>query len=485
ANVTRTTNRISSTRQVPEYEVKKGSGNEHKPTYLLSQQAPPAEAVVTKVEGDLVEVWLGGIEPHFFDAFNQDAVFLLLDRTGKNLGLVQLKSRDSNNGLIGRAEVIEIKQAEALKPGLLLQEQARAIPGDLTLRIGLDESLGNASSRASIQALPSRLEPTPLGETEVHYILGRITPPRYQELQEQQTTENIPQVGSLGLYTPGLDLIPGSFGMPQETVIDAIERLQAKFRSLLAARVIKLALNANSSRLNVSAAMNILEPQTRKVLEVAATAFTVRGGDPKGVARSDRTISKVPNSSPSSTSTQAVVIKDGIATIPLGKRLQFELKNAEDYDLYLTVIVVSPEGDMILLFPNSWTADDNAALVEAGQTRFIPDPSKGDQFKITVGKPLGMVEVLIIASATPLSNALKALQSIATEPGQRGKPLLLAEESIAVIDNLLGDFDQGTRGSRPNLELLPRTPKIQFAPNVRAVNTTQLAAMSITYRAKG
>lgn len=42
----------------------------------------------------------------------------------------------------------------------------------------------------------------------------------------------------------------------------------------------------------------------------------------------------------------------------------------------------------------------------------------------------------------------------------------------------------GTRGSRrPNLEPLPRTPKIEFAPNVRAVNTAQLAAMSITYRA--
>jgi len=57
---------------------------------------------------------------------------------------------------------------------------------------------------------------------------------------------------------------------------------------------------------------------------------------------------------------------------------------------------------------------------------------------------------------------------------------------MAVIDSLLGDFDQGTRNSRlTDVGFLPRTPKIEFAPNVRAVNTAQLAAMSITYKAVG
>ncbi|NES24591.1 MAG: hypothetical protein F6K41_38205, partial [Symploca sp. SIO3E6] len=57
---------------------------------------------------------------------------------------------------------------------------------------------------------------------------------------------------------------------------------------------------------------------------------------------------------------------------------------------------------------------------------------------------------------------------------------------LYLIDSLIGDFDQGTRNSRlANVGLLPRTPKIEFAPNVRAVNTAQLAAMSITYRAVG
>ncbi|MGB7444535.1 MAG: caspase family protein, partial [Coleofasciculaceae cyanobacterium] len=89
ANVSRSTTRISSTRQIPELEAKRGTGNESKLTYFLDQQTPPAEAVISKVEGDTVEFWLGGIEPQAMAAFNKSAVFLLLDEQGQNLGVVK------------------------------------------------------------------------------------------------------------------------------------------------------------------------------------------------------------------------------------------------------------------------------------------------------------------------------------------------------------------------------------------------------------
>ena len=146
ANVSRSTTKISSTRQVPEFEAK--AGNERQPMYFLQKQALPAEAVVTKIEGEQVEFWLGGIEPRSIAAFNKDAVFLLLDEQGQNLGVVQLQSRDSENGLIGRGKLVETRQSNLLKPGLLLQEQARAIPEDLSLRVGLDESLVSGGTRS-------------------------------------------------------------------------------------------------------------------------------------------------------------------------------------------------------------------------------------------------------------------------------------------------------------------------------------------------
>lgn len=457
ANVARSTTRISSTRQIPEFEVKKGSNNDKKPVYFITHKLPSAEAVVTKVAGKSVELWLGGIDCKSMAAFNKDAVFFMVDNQGKNLGTVRLDSRNPNNGLIGQGTIVETAQSNAIKPGLILQEQARAIPNNLTLRIGLDDSLG-ADKQAAFQALSNlnRIEPLALGNTEVQYILGRMTEANYRELQQGKVAD-IPPVGSLGLYAPGLDLIPGSFGAANENVTSAINRLKAKFRSLLAARLVKLTLNADSSKLKVSTVMRLLNAESGQPIDVAASAFTVRGST---INSTQFPANIKPNSGE-------------IPKLPLGTRVQFLFENKEDKDLYVNLLVITPEGEMVVLFPNSWAATSDAALIKAGETRQIPEVGK-DPFKITVGKPLGNVEVLVIASATPLREALKKLQSIAVSRGQRGGPLSLDSDAVSVIDDLLGDFDSGTRGSR--------SLYASFDSTVRSIDTAQLAAMSITFR---
>lgn len=460
SNVSRTTTTISSTRQIPEFEVKKDSGNERKPTYLLTKQTPPAEAVITKVEGDNVEFWLGGLESQSFAAFEKGAGFLLLDARGKNLGFVRQEYRD---GLIGRGKVLEFKQKNALKPGLFLQEQIRAIPGDFNLRIGLDESLSQTRgiSRGIIVSRV-QLQPSLIEKKPVDYLLGRITQRKFQELQ-QRKTEEIPPIGSLGLYTPGLDLIPGSFGAPGESITNALERLKGKFRALLAARLVKLTLNADSSRLKVRGLMRIVDVEGKQI-DVAAQAFTVRG----------RTLDKT-QQAPEVISTGKIEFSGGIPKLPLETRVQFQIVNQENRDLYITVLVISSEGQMAVLFPNTWTATVDAALVKAGETRRIPDGENGDNFAIRVLKPLGMGEVLIIASATPIRKALQGLQKIAEARGQVRGPISLDDEATDVIDTLLGEIDRGSRNLGVQQESTVRTANI--------VNTSQLAAMSITYRA--
>lgn len=462
ANVARSTTRISSTRQIPEFEVKKDSNNDRKPAYFLTHQLPSAEAVITKVTGQSVELWLGGIESQSIAAFDKNALFSVIDNQGQNLGTVRLDSRNPNNGLIAQGTLVDTSQTNQIKPGLILQEQARAIPNNLTLKIGLDDSLGAETSTAS-QALSrlNRIEPTGLGQTEVQYILGRMTEANYQELQSRKVTE-IPPINSLGLYAPGLDLIPSSFGATNETVTAAIERLNPKFRSLLAARLVKLTLNADSSKLKVSALMKILDSQTGQPINVAASAFTVRGG----------TTHTTPL--PATIPANSQEIAEKIPQLPLGTPVQFLVENQEITDLYVSLLVITPEGDMIVLFPNSWAATTEAALIKPGETRQIPEVGK-DPFKITVNKPLGMVEVLVIASLNPLRDALKKLQSIATSRGQRGGLLPLESDATAVIEDLLSDFDRGTRGGR--------SLSVSFDSTVRAIDTAQLAALSITFRA--
>jgi Caspase domain/Domain of unknown function (DUF4384) len=462
ANVARSTTRISTTRQIPEFEVKQDSNNDKKTAYFTKHQLPSAEAVITKLSGKSVELWLGGIESQSLPAFNKNALFSILDNQGKNVGTVRLESRNPQNGLIAQGTLAETSQPNAIKPGLILQEQARAIPNDFKLRIGLDESLGTDKLTASQElARLNRIEAMSVGQTEVQYILGRMTEANYQELQQRKFAD-IPPIGSLGLYAPGLDLIPGSFGTAKETVTAAINRLKAKFRSLLAARLVKLTLNADSSKLKVSALMKLLDSQSGKPLDVAASAFTVRGS----TASSSQL--------PANIKPNLIEIAGGIPQLPLGTRVQFLVENKESKDLYVSLLVITPEGEMIVLFPNTWAATTDAALIKAGETRQIPEAGK-DPFKITVGKPLGTVEVLIIASANPLREALKKLQAIAESRGQRGGPLPLESDATGVIDDLLGDFSRGTREDR--------SLYASVDPTVRSVDTAQLAALSITFRA--
>ena len=451
ANVARSTTKISGTRQIPEYEA--AGTKDREPTYFSSKTTPPAEAVITEVNGDLVKLWLGGINPQAFAAFNRGAVLSAVNPEGQNKGLVQLESRD---GITGFGKVLQSEVPQDIQNAKLLQEKARAVPKDLSLQIGLDGETLNSQEISTILGLKiERLQwIDTLGVVEVHYIFGRMTEFIREEMI-RSGAEDIPALNTLGLYGQGLDVIPGSFGQLGETVPEALERLQSKFRSLLAARVVKVSLNADSSRLQVFAGMRVQDK------ELVATAFTARGGLEK--------VEDVPLGNVGD-----IKIEGGVPLIPVGNKVELTVENREDQDLYVTVLVIDPEGGIVVIYPNSWTASSSDTLVKAGTTRRIPDRNRGDSFSLLVGKPLGTVEVLIVSSFSPLTNALKSLQSIADSKKQRGGPIELGSDSVGAIDGLLGDFNEGAANAR--------SISIQQDPDVRAIDTSLLAAMSITFK---
>ncbi|MEB3828774.1 caspase family protein [Phormidium sp. CCY1219] len=476
ANVARSTTRLSSTQQIPEMEVKPGSNHGDRPSYFLEAQSLPAEAVINSVEGDdRFQLWLGGIDPHSFAAFDRTAVFAVAEGSGE----VQIESRQ---GLFARAKAIA--PSPNLQPGTLLQEKIRAIPANLTLKIGLDESLGEdrETAKAAIAQL-DRIEPLALGQTQVHYIFGRMTEALQAQLQQSGVAE-IPPVGSVGLYGAGLDAIPGSFGEAGEPVAEACDRLKAKFRALLAARIVKLTLNAESSRLNVSAALKVVQgTQT----EFAATAFTPRSL--RNLSQSEKTAANPPSGT--------IATVAGIPQLPIGTQVQCEIANGENRDLYVTLLVVTTTGELVVVFPNSWTAGIDAAIVKAGETRTIPDRDR-DAFQLTVGGPGGSAEVLAIATLAPLRDSLQQLQAIAAARGTREGALVLEEESVNAVDGLLTDLDRAVRSTRnleeesvnavdgllTDLDLAVRSTRnliASFDPRSRVAGTEQLASLSITY----
>ncbi len=447
--------------QEPEFESNLSKENANASIYFTRPQALPAEAVVTKVNGKSVELWLGGLDSQTLEAFNKDAIFTVLDAQGGDRGLVKLESRQ---GLVGRGKLVNTaRQGGQLQPGTLLQERIRGIPRDLTLKIGLDDtSLDHNTILQVKQALQAnkRIETLALGTVEVQYIFGGMTEAKYQELQKNKVT-NLPVVGSFGLFLPTLDqIIPSSFGNTGETVSAAVNRLLPKFKLLLAARIVKQMLgNTNTSRINVKATMSIAGDK-----EIVSETFPIRGVKKDSVG-ANQPGSVKPVNSPDS----------GVRKLSVFPQIAFQVQNNEPRPLYVSILVIDSQGEMTVIFPNDWSASENAALIEAGQRQEIPEIGK-DSFKLTIGEPRGISQALIIASTTPLRNSLKALKEIAKSRGlaNRRSPVPVADDILDVTNSLLDDLDRGTRGSN-NIE------GVELPAGVHGVDVKKLAAMAIAF----
>ncbi|MEH2077604.1 MAG: caspase family protein [Nostoc sp.] len=446
--------------QDPELETNFSKENTNAPIYFSRFSSLPAEAVVTQVNGDQVKLWLGGIDSQSLEAFKKDMILTVLDPQGGERGLVKLGDRQ---GLIASGKLLSNTRAQLqIQPGTLLQERIRSIPSDLTLKIGLDNSLDRNTSQQAAQALRSinRIEPKPLGTLEVQYIFGRITEAKHQELQKQRIG-NLPSLGSFGLFLPSQDqIVPTSFGSSTEAVSEAVKRLQPKLKSLLAARIVKQILgNTNTSQIAVTASMNIAGNN-----ELLGETFTIRGAVKKEAGETKKPAP-----------VQVIKSSDsGVAKLPIGTTINFQIQNNESSPLYVSILVIDAQGEMTVIFPNDWSASEDAALVEAKQKRVIPQADDG--FKLTIGDPLGLSEALIVASTTPLRTSLKALQTIAKARGleNRNAPVALPDEVLDVTNSLLFDLDAGTRGGI-------KVEGIALPDGVRGIDTKKLAAMAIAF----
>ncbi|MBE9001076.1 caspase family protein [Nostoc sp. LEGE 12447] len=431
--------------QNPAIEVNSGSTDNQLPMYFLPMQKPAADAVITEVKGNAVKILLTGAEPQVLVALGKGATFTVVNERGQTQGTVEIQSRDR---LVATGS-LKNNSGVKITPGSVLQEKIRAIPTNLKLRIGLDKSLQQeeAVAEQALRSLP-RIEVVPLLEQEVHYILGRMLPANRQELEKRGIIADLPAINSVGLFSVAFDPIPGSFADADESVQDAINQLQTKFKLLLAARLIKLALNTTSSKLNVVGSLHLANNQA-----LLAESFTVRGG------RNQNLENRQPVRS----------INQSLAQIQIEQPVQISVENRERQDLYMAVLIFSPDGDIDILFPLG--DDKNAALINAGGTLQIPSTTQIQKgYKLAFTKPLGIAEVLIVSSSVPIQNALKPLQTLVAEKQnpQRSSDIV-AEKTDVAIASLLDDLAGGSRtAAKPTSE-------------IRQLDTQQMVALSITF----
>lgn len=394
--------------------------NGKQPIFFLNPVTPPAEAVVRTVTNGQIEFWLGGISSRSLEAAGAGAIFTLLDATGKPIGEVEQTDR---KGLVGYGKLRK-GELKAVQPGTLMWEQVRGIPADLKLQIGLDRSLDHdrAEATRALQTV-SRLEVVPVGQGKaIDYLFGRMTANTLKTLQSQKLTD-LPKVDSVGLFTPGLLPLTATFGDAGEALGDAVDRLRSRFKSLLAGRILQLSAgdSGRGDRLKVDATV------VAKGTGRAATATNYR--------------------------------------FKSKTEFQIRVKNNEDRDLYIAVLLISTSGNLTVLYP--YGDAEEAARVAKGTELLTPQENDGYQFTLTGD---GFLEVLTLASTQPLRDTLKAIQKIASDRGigaRTAVPLTRDGDSLDVVGALLGDLDRNTRDA-----------DVTISGNKRAVNASQLAAIS-------
>jgi len=424
--------------QEPIQEVQPGSNYDQEPVYFIDPPTPSAEAVVQKA-GREVEFWLGGVASQTLESFEEGALFNLIDNQGNVLGEVEQTAR---NGLKGYGK-LRGSPSGAIQSGTFMREQVRGVPSNLKLRLGLDSSLGNEvnSARSVLQSI-QRVEAKTVNQGGVtDYLLGKMNSDYLQQARSYGITDP-PAVGSIGLFSAGVEPIPDSFGEAGESAEAAIMRLRPRLKQLLAGRLLQQVVNGSSSNLKVE---NAIKP--------------VGGRGVTAVSRGAQ--EAAPNSLPSLTTVQQLAP---------GTELKVEVTNQENRNIYMSVLVIGSNGDLVVLYPAEWEAAEDATLIAPGQTLVVP---REGHVKFVVQGPSGFLELMVLASTKPLRDALKGLQTIAQERGVRsGVPMVLGEnedETVEVMGALLGDLDQITRETRGARNTTTQT---------RGVDTTQLAVIS-------
>lgn len=409
-------------------------------------------------------MWLGGIDTRTLEAFDREAIFVTVTNGDRETGIVKLESRD---GLVGRGKFIAPARGNSqIQAGTILQERIRGIPQNLKLKIGLDDGFDGNSLEQARQALQiiGRVTPLSLGKQEIHYVFGSMTESRYRKFLKNRR-KNLPVVGSLGLFLPSLEeIVLNSFGTANESIGDGVKRLQPKFKSLLATRIVREIIgNNNTSLLKVTVAMgNVKENR------IIARALPTRG------ILKQNSQNNYGETAGSTTKTIFTVSDDLIPKIQVGSSFAFTIENQESVPIYVSILVIDAGGNMNIIFPNNWSVGDEEAILPAKAKRTIPD--RDSSFKLEISEPFGVEEALIIASTSPLRSTLKAIEKIATRGNiSRGTPIPTNNDDfLNISESLLVDLDAIARRGIGE-------ERIQIGTGVRGVDVKKLAAMAIGF----
>lgn len=388
------TREVSNHSQKPHMEVSLRGSRNQQPLYQLELDHFNAEAVVRESrDNNQVVFWMGGISSLTLEAFQAGSLFEMVDDDGEVFGEVEHINRI---GLEGHGIV---KSGRQPNPGTLLREKLRHLPSELSIKVGLDQSL--LEKRVDIEkglqdtVVSSQIQIVSIAqEAVVDFIIG--TTASTLSCESQLTyADALPSEGIVGLFTSDSEIIPGSFGCSDESPQQSVERLRPILKMLLAKKVLNLTLNGGASQLKVD--VSLLSRESGCIQYLNTT------GSDQMVLPTEPTSHKV------------------------GSLVDVEVTNREENSIYLSVLAIGDDASITILHPVNWDSPEAASIVGSYATTPV---------SMEIFGPAGFFEILVVTSLFPLRNTLRNLQTIAAGRGlSRGMPFNFDGRTRSTIDS--------------------------------------------------
>ena len=361
-------------------------------------------------------------------------------KTASGIRTLQIRGR---NGLTAQAR-LELSDGWLPQLGQPVYESVRSLPRNIDLVVALDSSLERIERVDATSALSglSFVSYITAGEQSADCLLGKV-----QERGGQTLTASLPTDGETldsgaltppkaeavhkkgyGLFSPSRKLIPGSLANEDEAIKTAVNRLNPQLQTLLAAKLLRLTHNQDSSRLAVRASLEKLAPDAGVLMKQQ----TVRSHNP---------IPDLPL-------TPSIANGDQTTQLPTGSHIRFRLNNFSDRLLYVALIGFDSAGRAVAFYPDlpleGQSNEGGKPLsegnsIQPGAEIIVPQASADWM----VGSTSRWIETHLVFSIAPLSRTVDALLNLpnAAANTQRISPL---PKPLTVAQAVLSDLNRAS-----------------------------------------
>ncbi len=355
--------------------------------------------VATEDNGKTVSLWLGGLPPQVLEYYGANSRLSLV--TGEQLTV------RSRTGLTAKAQLSSFDSTKPLQVGQLVQEAVRVLPRNINLIVALHtelERIERVDATSAFATVP-HVSTVVAGEQPADYLFGKLpqTPTRY------------------GLFSIGGEPILNSAGEVGEAVKIAVNRLEPKLPTLLAAKLWRLTENEGSSRLPIKVTLEVISGISPRVVMQKETMRTI----------ATETVTNKVLSTP---------------IVPIGSRIQYRLQNMGDRPVYFILLGLKNSRSAIAFYPWQTPPEPNSSetkplfkqmVIAPGEAIALPQTAASSGWVIP--GPAYECEHQLIFSTNPFNETLTTLETAknSTTDQQPIGPLL---NPLEVAQALLQDL---------------------------------------------